>query len=90
MAFFDKVQEYAEKAVDKGSDIVETQKLKSKISGIQKEISKSKIDIAEIIMKKVEAGEFQDEEIQGIIAGITDKLAEITDLEKMIEDLKKD
>ena len=90
MAFLDKVQEYAEKAVDKGSDLVETQKLKSKISGIQKEISKSKLDIADIVMDKVEKGEFQDDAIQEIISGITDKLAEITDLEKMIEDLKKD
>ena len=90
MAFLDKVQQYAEKAVDKGSDIVETQKLKSKISGIQKEISKSKVDIAEIIIGKVDSGEFQDEEIQGIITGINDKLAEIKDIEQMIEDLKKD
>ena len=50
MAFLDKVTEYAEKAVDKGNELVETQKLKSRISGLNKEITALKVEIADIVI----------------------------------------
>ena len=75
MAFLDKVTEIAGKAVDKGNEVVEITKLKSKISSCEKDISSLKEDIADVQLTSL------SEQING-------KLAEIEDYDAQIAQIK--
>ena len=86
MAILDKITTMAGKAVDKGNDVIEITKLKSKISSAEKDIVSLKCDIAEFYLKQREAGE--DAGIAPVMAQIDEKLEEIKSLKEQIEDIK--
>ena len=88
MAFLDKVTEIAGKAVDKGNEVVEITKLKSKISSCEKDISSLKVDIADYIIGKIESGEITDVQLTSLSEQINGKLAEIEDYDAQIAQIK--
>ena len=88
MALLDKITTMAGKAVDKGNDVIEITKLKSKISSAENDIVSLKCDIADFYLKQREAGETIDAGIAPVMAQIDEKLEEIKALNKQIEDIK--
>ena len=88
MAILDKITTVAGKAVDKGNDVIEITKLKSKISSAEKDIISLKCDIAEFYLKQREAGETIDAGIAPVMAQIDEKHEEIKSLKEQIEDIK--
>lgn len=88
MAFMDKVTEIAGKAVDKGSDVVEVTKLKSRISSCEKDIVSLKTDMADYIISRIEAGEEDDECLNKLAQQIHDKIDEIEGYDAQIADIK--
>lgn len=88
MAILDKLTTAAGKAVDKGSDVIEITKLKSKISGAEKDITSLKCDIADFYLKQRDAGETIDAAIAPVMTQIDEKLKEIEELNEQISDIK--
>lgn len=88
MAFMDKVTEIAGKAVDKGNEVVEVTKLKSRISSCEKDITSLKTDIADYVIGKIESGDETDAQIVELSEQIKGKLAEIEDFEAQIAQIK--
>ena len=81
MAFLDKITTVAGKAVDKGNDVIEITKLKSKILTFFRLMSSP-------YLKQREACETIDAGIAPGMAQIDEKLEEIKALNKQIEDIK--
>ncbi len=88
MSFTDTVKEYAGKAVDKGSDFLEVQKLKVAISDKEKEIKAVKLNIADMAIDKIKAGEIENAEISSLVADIDGKNEEIKSYEEQIDSIK--
>lgn len=88
MAFMDKVTTLAGKAVDKGNDVVEITKLKTKISGAEKDITALKCDIADYIMTKMENGAQPDENVVELVNQIKAKMEEIEGYDAQIAEIK--
>lgn len=88
MAFMDKVTTLAGKAVDKGNDVVEITKLKTKISSAEKDITTLKCDIADYIMTKMENGAQPDENVVELVNQIKAKLEEIEGYDAQIAEIK--
>lgn len=89
MAFTDLAKEYAGKAADKGKQIAEIAKIKSKISGLQKDIRNIKEDIADLVIKKVEAGEIDDAQVKALIDDIGVKNDDISACYEELEQAKR-
>lgn len=90
MSFFKKVKEGASKAADKAQQAVEIQRLNSQVSGIVKEIERSKLQIGEAVYQAYVKGDLSLAE-PSIVAGsqqITLHEVTIKGLELKIKELK--
>lgn len=85
MAFMDKVKEVANKTVEQAGDAVDIAKIKTKISGAEKDIVSLKCDIADYFLSQEE----KPEAIKDLVAQIEGKFAEIEAFQAEIEELKK-
>lgn len=85
MAFFDKLTDVATNIGDKASDVLETTKLKSKISSEKKAIEMELAEIGRIYYEKLKAGEEVTPETAEISARIDAHYSIIEETEKTLE-----
>lgn len=71
MAFFDKINQLANTAGEKASGAIEIGKLNVKVSGEEKKITSSTMQLGECLLQKLDAGEGFDESIMSLYAQIT-------------------
>lgn len=77
MAFFDKLNEITNVVKDKTSDVIETQKLNSKINAEKAEVADGMKKIGEFYFDKHAAGETTDPDIAELLAAIDGHLTVI-------------
>lgn len=85
MAFLDKLSDVAANLTDKAGDMVETTKLKSKISSEKKAIELELAQIGRIYYEKLKAGEEVTPETAEIAARIDAHYDVISETEKTLE-----
>lgn len=85
MAFLDKLTDAAATLTDKAGDVVETTKLKAKISGEKKAIEADLAQIGRIYYEKLKAGEEVTPETEDIAARIDEHYSVIEETEKTLE-----
>jgi len=88
MAFLDKLGDIARNIGDKTSDVIETQKLNSKISSEKSAISESFRQIGDYYYKKYQAGELSDDGVAELFAAIDAHNQNIADAQAEIERIK--
>lgn len=85
MAFLDKITDVAANLSDKAGDVVETTKLKSKISSEKKAIELELAQIGRFYYEKMKAGDEVAPEIDEIVARIDAHYDIISETEKTLE-----
>ena len=88
MAFFDKLNELASQARDKTADVIETQKLNSKISSEKSAISDLMKKIGEYYYSKYASGESADPAIAELVTEIDAHVKAIQEVEAQLRSLK--
>jgi hypothetical protein len=88
MAFFDKLNELASQARDKTADVIETQKLNSKIGSEKSAISDVMKKIGEYYYGKYAAGEAADPAIAEMVTEIDAHIKAIQDVEAQLRAIK--
>lgn len=86
--FFDKAKKMANMAADKTGDVVEMGKNKGKIVSLKSDISNAEKKIGRYFYEKYRDDENADADIVGYIKEITDKEAEILELDDMNHKIK--
>lgn len=80
----------ASKAADKAGDMVEIGKLKTKISAAKSEISTQKKKIGDYYFEQYMEGAAVDGAVGSMCEAIKEKLDQIEELEKKIQEVKED
>ena len=88
MAFFDKLNELTSTVRDKTSDVIETQKLNSKINSEKSAIADLMKQIGESYYKKYASGAPTDPEIADLLANIDAHNKAIQDVEAQLKSIK--
>jgi hypothetical protein len=88
--FFDKAKKMANMAADKTGDVVEMGKNKGKIVSLKSDINNAEKKIGRFFYEKYRNDENVDAEIAESFKEITDKEAEILELDDMIQKIKEE
>lgn len=86
--FGEKVEDFAKSFADKTGEVVEVQKLKSKIRSNQRKVSKGYIDIGKIVHEKHKSGIVIDTCFTNICDELDDLEGEIQDLKEQVNSVR--
>jgi predicted nucleic acid-binding Zn-ribbon protein len=88
--FFDKAKKVAGIAAEKTGDVVEMGKQKAKIMSLKSDVGDAEKKIGRLFYEKLRSDESVEGEIADLIREITDKEAQIEELEDSIQKIKEE
>lgn len=88
--FFDKAKKMAGVAAEKTGDVVEMGKQKAKIMSLKSDVGDAEKKIGRLFYERLREDETVDSEIADLIREITEKEAQIGELEDSIQKIKEE